>query len=60
MFLPGQKSDFLYVSSTPEYDNRVFFAGEHTSTKNGWIQGALQSGMRAANSLAYYSSIHHS
>lgn len=60
MFLPGQKSDFLYVSSTPEYDNRVFFAGEHTSTKNGWIQGALQSGMRAADSLAYYSSIHNS
>lgn len=58
MFLPGQKDDFLYVSSTPEYNNRVFFAGEHTSTKNGWIQGALQSGMRAANSLAYYSSIH--
>lgn len=58
MFLPGQRSDFLYVSSTPEYDNRVFFAGEHTSTKNGWIQGALQSGMRAAISLAYYSSIH--
>lgn len=58
MFLPGQKDDFLYVSSTPEYNNRVFFAGEHTSTKNGWIQGALQSGMRAAGSLAYYSSIH--
>lgn len=60
MFLPGQKQDFLYVSTTPEYENRVFFAGEHTSTKNGWIQGALQSGMRAANSLAYYASIHNS
>lgn len=57
MFLPGQKSDFFYASSTPEYNNRIFFAGEHTSTKNGWIQGALQSGMQAANNLAYYSSI---
>lgn len=56
-FLPGQKQDFLYVSATPEYDNRMFFAGEHTSTKNGWIQGALQSGMLAANSVAHYSAI---
>ncbi|KPU45985.1 flavin-dependent L-tryptophan oxidase RebO precursor [Oxobacter pfennigii] len=58
MFLPGQKREFLYVSNIPEYDNRVFFAGEHTSTKNGWIQGALQSGMAAANDVAYYSVIH--
>ena len=59
MFLPGQKEDFLYVSSTPEYDDRVFFAGEHTSNKNGWIQGALRSGMRAADSVAYYTSVDH-
>lgn len=57
MFHPGQKSNFLYVSTTPEYDNRVFFAGEHTSAKNGWTQGALHSGMLAANNVAYYSSI---
>lgn len=54
MFLPGQREDYIYVVSTPEYDNRVFFAGEHTSPKNGWIQGALQSGMLAANNLAFY------
>lgn len=58
MFLPGQKREFLYVSTIPEYNNRVFFAGEHTSTKNGWIQGALQSGMVAANDVGYYSIIH--
>lgn len=58
MFLPGQKKEFLYVSSTPEYDNRVFFAGEHTASKNGWIQGALWSGMRAADEVAYFSIIH--
>jgi monoamine oxidase len=58
MFLPGQKRDFLYASTLPEYDNRVFFAGEHTSSKNGWMQGALQSGMTAANNVAYYSVIH--
>lgn len=53
-FLPGQKRDFLYVATLPEYDNRVFFAGEHVSTKNAWVQGALQSGMQAANNLAYH------
>lgn len=57
-FLPGQKETFYYVSTTPEYDNRVFFAGEHTAHKNGWMQGALWSGMRAAQDVAYYSMIH--
>lgn len=58
MFLPGQRKTFLYLSSIPEYDNRVFFAGEHTSVKSAWMQGALQSGISAANNLAYYSLIH--
>jgi monoamine oxidase len=57
-FLPGQKKDFLFVSTMPEYNNRVFFAGEHASTKNAWIQGALQSGMLAANNLAYHALRH--
>lgn len=58
MYLPGQKKDFSYVSTTPEYDNRIFFAGEHASRKNAWIQGALRSGMIAANDVAFYSVIH--
>ncbi|KPU43124.1 flavin-dependent L-tryptophan oxidase RebO precursor [Oxobacter pfennigii] len=58
MLFSGSKVDFLYISSTPEYDNRVFFAGEHASTKNAWIQGSLQSAMQAANSIAHYSQIH--
>lgn len=57
-FLPGQKREFLEVSSTPEYNNRVLFTGDHTSPKNGWIQGALRSAMRIANDVAYYSIIH--
>lgn len=57
-FLPGQQREFLYISTIPEYDNRVFFAGEHTSPKNGWLQGALQSGMIAANDIAYYGILH--
>ncbi|BCJ94633.1 amine oxidase [Anaerocolumna cellulosilytica] len=52
--LPGQKINFAYTVQEPEYNNRLFFAGEHTSTKHGWMQGSLYSGMQAANMLAYY------
>jgi len=37
----------------PEYNERIFFAGEHISAVHRWMQGALQSGMQAANDLAY-------
>ncbi len=53
--LPGQLLDFGYDILLPEYNNRVFFAGEHSSSKHGWMQGALYSGMFAANCLAYNS-----
>lgn len=51
--LPGQKINFAYSILEPEYNNHLFFAGEHTSIKHGWMQGALHSGMLAANTLAY-------
>jgi len=47
-----QKRIFSYAIIKPEYNEQVFFAGEHASTKHGWQQGALQSGMRAANQIA--------
>jgi monoamine oxidase len=50
--LPGQKKLFAYEMQQPEFNNRVYFAGEHVSTKHAWIQGALYSGKAAANSLA--------
>ncbi|HIU77521.1 MAG TPA: FAD-dependent oxidoreductase [Candidatus Pelethocola excrementipullorum] len=50
--LPGQKINFAHTILEPEYNNRVFFAGEHTSVKHGWMQGSLYSGMLAANNLA--------
>ncbi len=49
---PGQKILFAYAMQQPEYDGRVYFAGEHVSTKQGWIQGALYSGKSAANQVA--------
>lgn len=49
---PGQKQLFAYEILRPEYNNRMYFAGEHTSTKHAWIQGALWSGKLAANMIA--------
>ncbi|QNU68562.1 FAD-dependent oxidoreductase [Ruminiclostridium herbifermentans] len=50
-FTPQQKKLFSWEMTLPEYDNRVFFAGEHVSPLHRWMQGALQSGMEAANAL---------
>lgn len=52
---PGQKVNFLYNMLLPEYNSRVYFAGEHVSTKPGWMQGALYSGKFAANQIAIQS-----
>ncbi len=51
-FTPEQKKLFSYPMTLPEYNNRVFFAGEHVSAIHRWQQGALQSGMEASNALA--------
>ena len=49
---PAQKVRFLHAMQQPEFNDRIFFAGEHISTKQGWMQGALYSGKNAANSVA--------
>ena len=38
----------------PEYENRVYFAGEHVSSSHPWIQRAVNSAMKAANDIAEY------
>jgi monoamine oxidase len=50
--LPNQKKLFSYELLQPEYNGRLYLAGEHASTKHGWMQGALYSGKSAANRLA--------
>lgn len=50
--LPGQKKLFAYEMLQPEFNQRVYFAGEHISTKHSWMQGALFTGKAAANQLA--------
>jgi monoamine oxidase len=32
-------------------EGRIYFAGEHTAEKRGWMQGALDSGIRAAREI---------
>jgi monoamine oxidase len=48
-FKAGQMSALLPHTASPE--GRVFFAGEHTSPWFGWMQGALESGNRAAGEV---------
>ena len=50
-FAPEQKEIFAYGMALPEYEGRVFFAGEHISGLHRWMQSALQTGMQAANDL---------
>jgi monoamine oxidase len=46
---PGQFTALEPHIGTPE--GRVYFAGEHASAWPGWMQGALWSGMRAAQAI---------
>jgi monoamine oxidase len=48
-FAPAQMTSLLPVVATPE--GRIYFAGDHASTLPGWIQGAIASGLRAANDI---------
>ena len=46
---PGQVISL--VPHTAPAEGRIHFAGEHTSPWNGWMQGAIESGLRAAREV---------
>ena len=46
MFKPGQQTELHPFIAVPE--GRVHFAGEHTTLTHGWMQGAIESGIRVA------------
>jgi monoamine oxidase len=46
LFDPHQETELFDAMWTPH--KKVHFAGEHTSLKHGWIEGAVESGIRAA------------
>jgi monoamine oxidase len=48
-FEPGQITSLLPIAQRPE--GRIHFAGEHTSAWHGWMNGALESGNRAAEEV---------
>jgi monoamine oxidase len=49
MFAPGQKTRLQEAIVAPE--GRIHFAGEHASLHHAWIQGSLESGIRAATAI---------
>ncbi len=49
-FTPGEMGSILPAIAVPE--GRLYFAGDHASTLPGWIQGAIASGLRAAQGIA--------
>ncbi|MEO5952602.1 MAG: flavin monoamine oxidase family protein, partial [Chloroflexia bacterium] len=49
LFDPGQQT--LLYKSIVEPEGRIYFAGEHTSLCHAWIQGAIESGLRAAKTI---------
>ena len=48
-FRPGQMTAMMPAITEPE--DRLHFAGEHTSSWMGWMEGALESGERAAREV---------
>jgi len=51
-FYPDQKRTFLYDLTKPEYDNKMFFTGEHVSSTHAWMQGSIKSALEASNKIA--------
>lgn len=49
MFKPNQQKELRHSISTPE--GRIHFGGSHASSTPGWIQGAIESGIRTANEV---------
>ena len=48
-FLPEQQTLLHQAIVAPE--GRIHFAGEHASLYHSWIQGAIESGLRAARDV---------
>jgi len=49
LFDPSQQT--LLYSSIVAPEGRIHFAGEHASLQHAWIQGAIESGLRAASDI---------
>lgn len=47
--MPGEQTEFQQAVTAAE--GRVIIAGEHASPTHSWIQGALQSGLAAVETI---------
>lgn len=50
-FGPGQRTLLWPGIIAPEWDEVAHFAGEHASLAHGWIEGAVESGLRVAKQI---------
>jgi len=57
LFNPGQQGTLH--SSVAAIEGRIHFAGEHTTLTHAWIQGAIESGIRAAAEVHLETPAHH-
>lgn len=48
---PNQEQEKTLFDQLGRTEGQVYFAGEHTSTTRGWMQGALESGLKAAQEI---------
>lgn len=54
-YVGDQKVDLSYAAYKSEYNETLYFAGEHICQSHGWMQSAIQSGMIAANEIVKHS-----
>jgi monoamine oxidase len=48
---PTKDQEKRFFDELGKSEGKVYFAGEHTSTTRGWMQGALESGLRIAQEI---------
>jgi monoamine oxidase len=48
---PTEEQEKRFFDELGKSEGKVYFAGEHTSTTRGWMQGALVSGLRTAQEI---------
>jgi len=48
---PTEDQEKRFLDELGNSEGKVYFAGEHTSTARGWMQGALESGLKTAREI---------
>ncbi len=50
---PSEAQEEIFFDQLQQTEGRIHFAGDHTSVTRGWLQSALESGIRAAKEIHY-------